>query len=68
MNGSKIVNLIAALAFLAIAAAGLYRLLFGFEITIGGTQVGQTSTLFVFVAAAAMSLIFLRRLFVQADK
>jgi hypothetical protein len=62
MNSSKLVNLIAALAFVALAAAALYRLLVGFELKIGGAEVGQTSTFFVFVGAAAMSLIFLRGL------
>ena len=51
---------IGALVFLAIAAAALYRLLFGFEITLGGMQVGQTSTFFVFVASAALFLISLQ--------
>lgn len=57
---NRAATLIGALVFLAIAAAALYRLLFGFEITLGGMQVGQTSTFFVFVAAAALFLISLR--------
>ena len=57
---NRAATLIGALVFLAIAAAALYRLLFGFEITLGGMQVGQTSTFFVFVTSAALSLILLR--------
>jgi len=57
---NRAATMIGALVFLAIAAAALYRLLFGFEITLGGMQVGQTSTFFVFVASAALFLISLR--------
>ena len=53
-------TLIGALVFLAIAAASLYRLLFGFDMTLGGMHVGQTSTFFVFVASAALCLISFR--------
>jgi len=46
--------------FLAIAALALYRLLFGIQISIGGVMVGNTSTFFIFVACAALSLILFR--------
>ena len=52
--------LIAALLLLALAAVALYRLIFYFEITIGDTHVGQTSTFFVFVICAGLSLALLK--------
>ena len=38
MNSSRAATLIGALVFLAIAAAALYRLLFGYPISIGGAE------------------------------
>ena len=52
MSGNRAVNLIAALLFLIVAAVALYRLLVFFPITIGGHEVGQTSSFFVFVMSA----------------
>jgi|KBSMisStandDraft_5_1062788.scaffolds.fasta_scaffold718996_1 predicted membrane channel-forming protein YqfA (hemolysin III family) len=60
MSGNRAVNLIAALLFLILAAVALYRLLVFFPITIGGHEVGQTSSFFVFVMSAAMCLILFR--------
>ena len=45
---------------LAIAALALYRLLAGFPITIGGVEIGQTSSFFVFVVCAALALMLFR--------
>jgi len=53
-------SMIGALIFLAIAALALYRLMVGFPITIGSLQVGQTSTFFVFVVFAALSIMMFR--------
>jgi hypothetical protein len=53
-------TLLAAIVFLAIAALALYRLLAGFPITVGGVEIGQTSSFFAFVIFAALSLILFR--------
>ena len=60
MNSSRAATLIGALVFLAVAAAALYRLLFGFPIIIGGAEVGQTSTFFAFVISVALALMLFR--------
>lgn len=60
MSTYRLAAFLGATVFLAIAAAALYRLLVGFNITLGGLEVGQTSTFFVFVACAALSLILFR--------
>ena len=62
MSGSKhrLPTLVAAVVFLAIAALALYRLLVGFPITIGGMEVGQTTSFFVFVICTALALMLLR--------
>ena len=56
----RLPTLVAAAVFLAIAALALYRLLAGFPITIGGMEVGQTTSFFVFVICAALGLMLLR--------
>lgn len=63
---SKIAALTGGLVFLALALVSLYRLLFWFPITIGGAQVGQTSSFFAFVICAALSLIMFRAASTQA--
>jgi hypothetical protein len=60
MPSNKIGSLIGALIFLAIAALALYRLLVGFPISIGGEEVGQTSTFFVLVICLALSLMLFK--------
>ena len=60
MSGHRIATIVGAFAFLAIAALALYRLLAGFPITIGGVEIGQTSSFFVFVICAALALMLLR--------
>jgi len=45
---------------LAIAALALYRLLAGFPITIGGNEIGQTSSFLVFVVCTALALMLFR--------
>ena len=60
MSSHRLATMLGALIFLSIAAAALYRLLFGFAINVGGTEIGQTSTFFVLVASAALSLILFR--------
>lgn len=57
MATRKLVLTLAALIFLLITAAALYRLLVGFPISIGGAEVGQTSTFFVLVCGAALTLM-----------
>jgi hypothetical protein len=60
MSSHRLATLIGAMVFFAVAAAALYRLLFGFAITVRGVEIGQTSTFFVFVASVALSLILFR--------
>jgi hypothetical protein len=57
MSTHRIASLTGALVFLVFAGLALYRLLFGFRITIGGQEVGHTSSFFAFVIFAALSLI-----------
>lgn len=57
MSNHKVATVAAGVVLMAVAAAALYRLLVGFPITIGGAVVGQTSSLFVFVICAALSLM-----------
>jgi hypothetical protein len=57
MPWHKFAVLLGALVFLIVAGLSLYRLLFGFPITIGGVQVGQTISFFVFVSCAALSVM-----------
>lgn len=60
MSGHRLATIVGALVFLIIAALALYRLLAGFPITIGGMEVGQTSSFLVFVICAALSLMLFR--------
>jgi hypothetical protein len=60
MSTYRIASLVGAIVFLAIAALALYRLMVGFPITIGGVEVGQTSSFLAFVVCAALSLILFR--------
>ena len=60
MSIHRIATLLGALAFLAVAAAALYRLFFGFTIRIGDVEIGQTSTFFTFVVCVALSLMLFR--------
>jgi len=57
MASRKLVLLAAAVIFLLIAAACLYRLLVGFPITIGGQQIGQVITFLILVISAALSMM-----------
>jgi hypothetical protein len=57
MGSRKLVILAAALVFLLVAAGALYRLLIGFPISIGGEEVGQTTTFFVLVISIALSMM-----------
>lgn len=57
MATRKLVLSAAALIFLLIAAAALYRLLVGFPLSIGGEEVGQTASFFALVAGLALSLM-----------
>lgn len=60
MTLHRLTTFVGALLCLAIAALALYRLLFWFPISIGGHEVGQTSSFFAFVIFAALSLILFR--------
>jgi hypothetical protein len=64
MGTRKLVLSAAALIFLLVTLAALYRLLFGFPMSIGGEEVGQVSTFFVLVCGAALTLM----LFSEARK
>ena len=57
MTGRTILMLIAALLFLLLGLFGFYRLMVGFPISIGGAQLGQTSSFFMFVICVVISLI-----------
>jgi len=57
---SRLASLAGGVIFLIIAAIALYRLLFFFELTIGGHHVGQTASFLTFAACAAISLIMFR--------
>jgi hypothetical protein len=57
MFSSRLGAVIGGVVFLTLALVSLYRLLFGFSITIGGHAIGQTASFFAFAAFAALSLI-----------
>lgn len=46
--------------FLAIAALALYRLIVGIRISIGDTELGQTTTFLILVISAALALMLFR--------
>ena len=60
MSTNRLATFLGGIVFLAIAALALYRLMVGFRITLGDVEIGQTSTFFVFVACAALSLMLFR--------
>jgi hypothetical protein len=60
MANRNIFTLLGALVFLLVACAALYRLLVGFPLSIGGAEVGQTSSFFVFVICAVLALMLFR--------
>lgn len=60
MATRKLVLTLAALVFLLITAAALYRLLVGFPMSIGGEEIGQVSTFFVLVCGAALTLMLFK--------
>jgi len=64
MATRKLVLSAAALIFLLLSAASLYRLLVGFPITIGGQQIGQVITFLVLVCSLALGMM----LFSEARK
>jgi hypothetical protein len=67
MLSRKFTSLVSGIAFLVIALAALYRLVHWFPITIGGMQVYQVPTFFVFVISAALSLISFQGLRQERD-
>ena len=60
MANRNIFTLLGALVFLLVACLSLYRLVVGFPITIGGMEVGQVSTFFVFVISAVLAVMLFR--------
>lgn len=60
MANRNIFTVLGALVFLLLACVALYRLLVGFPITIGGMEVGQVSTFFVFVISAVLAVMLFR--------
>ena len=60
MSSHRLVTLIAAILFLFLACASLYRFLVGFPVTIAGVSVGQTATFFVMVISVAISVMLFR--------
>ena len=57
---NRLVTTLGALALLVIAGLALYRLLVGFPITIGGQEIGQTTSFLVFVICTALALMLFR--------
>jgi hypothetical protein len=57
MASRKLVLSVAAIVFLLITLGAIYRLLVGFPISIGGEEVGQTTTFFVLVCGAALTMM-----------
>lgn len=57
MSMNRVASIVGALVFLCIAALALYRLMAGYPISIGGQEVGQTTSFFVLVICAALALI-----------
>ena len=57
---NRLVTTAGALALLVVAALALYRLLAGFPISIGGYEVGQTMSFFVFAICTALALMLFR--------
>jgi hypothetical protein len=64
MSSNRLFVFVGALAFAALAAGALYRLLVYFPITIAGHMIGQTMSFFAFTIFTALSLI----LFMSAVK
>ena len=62
MTSNKLAAIAGGLVFLVLALIALYRLLVGFPISIGGMQIGQTTSFFAFVIFAVLSLIMFRGL------
>ena len=60
MSSNRLASIIGALIFLALAGVALYRLLVGFPITIGGMEVGQTTSFSALVVFVALSLMLFR--------
>ena len=55
MSSNRLTNLVGGFVFLLLAFVALYRLLWGFSITVGGLEVGQTASFFALVNFAALS-------------
>ena len=64
MATRKLVLSAAALIFLLVAVAALYRLLVGFPMAIGGMEIGQVGSFFALVIGAGLALM----LFSEARK
>jgi hypothetical protein len=60
MSTNKLATTAGALVLLIVAALALYRLLAGFPISIGGQEIGQTTSFFVFVICTALALMLFR--------
>lgn len=60
MQSRNLTILIAAVIFLLLAGANLYRLMTGAPIVVGGIPVGGTSSFFLMVIFAAISLMLFR--------
>ena len=58
---NRIAALIGAIIFLIVGGIAFYRLFVGFRFTIGDMEVGQTTTFFIFVVCAALSLMLFRQ-------
>lgn len=60
MSINRVASIVGALVFLCLAALALYRLMVGFPISIGGEEVGQTTTFFALVIFVALALVLFR--------
>lgn len=63
MSSNRLFIIVGALVFACLAIASLYRLMVGFPITIGGQQIGQTTSFFAFAISTALSLMLFRSAF-----
>lgn len=60
MTSRRLTTLVGASVFLVLACASLYRLLVGFRLSIGGEEIGQTSSFLVFVISTALAVMMFR--------
>ena len=60
MFGRSALMFLAAVFFLVIGLGGFYRLMFGYEITLGSHHIGHVSSYLVFVVCIGLSIALFR--------